>query len=124
VSSYNLKTQNSKKRFITYIYKRVKVERDILHKIKRRMVNLTGHVLRRKCLLKNVIEGDMEGTGRRGRRRKQLPGDLQENIRYLNLGGSTRSHSVKNSLWNWLWTCRKTHYVIIQSNSIQWTLIT
>jgi hypothetical protein len=112
------------KRFITYSYKRVKEERKILHTIKRKLANWIVYVLRRKCLLKYAIEGDMEGTGRRARRGKQLPDDLQENIRYLNLRGSIRSLSVKNSLWNWLWTCRKTHYVIIQFTSIQRILIT
>jgi hypothetical protein len=36
---------------------RVKVERNILHTIKRREANWIGHVLRRNCLLKHVIEG-------------------------------------------------------------------
>jgi hypothetical protein len=39
-------------------------------------VNWIGHILRRNCLLKDVIEGNVEDgigvTGRRGRRRKQL----------------------------------------------------
>ena len=38
--------------------------------------------MRRNCLLKHVIEGKIEGsievTGRRGRRRKQLLDDLKE----------------------------------------------
>jgi hypothetical protein len=48
---------------------------NIVHTIKRRKVNWIGHILRRNCLLKHVIEGKLEGrievTGRRGRRRKQ-----------------------------------------------------
>jgi len=44
--------------------------------IKRRRANWIGHILRRNCLLKHVIEGKIEGrlgvTGREGRRRKQL----------------------------------------------------
>jgi hypothetical protein len=40
------------------------------------------HILRRNCLLKHVIEEKLEGriemTGRRGRRRKQLLDDLKE----------------------------------------------
>jgi hypothetical protein len=47
---------------------RVKVERNIVHTIKRRKANWMGHILRRNCLLKNVIEGKLEGmiemTGR------------------------------------------------------------
>jgi hypothetical protein len=59
------------------------------HTIKRRKANLIGHILRRNCLLKHVIEGKLEGrremTGRRGRRRKQLLDDLQEKRRYWKL---------------------------------------
>jgi hypothetical protein len=40
---------------------RVKEERNILHTIKRRKANWIGHVLRRNCLLKHVIEGKLEG---------------------------------------------------------------
>jgi hypothetical protein len=44
--------------------------------------NWIGHNLRRNCLLKHVIEGKLEGriemTGRRGRRRKQLLDDLRK----------------------------------------------
>jgi hypothetical protein len=36
---------------------RVKEERNILHSVKRREANWTGHILRRKCLLKQVIKG-------------------------------------------------------------------
>jgi hypothetical protein len=55
---------------------RVKEERNILHTINRRKAKWIGHILRRNCLLKHVIEGKLEGRiemmGRRGRRRKQL----------------------------------------------------
>jgi hypothetical protein len=68
---------------------RVKEERAILHKIKRRKANWIAHILRRNCLLKHVIEGKLEGrtdmTGRRGRRRKQLLDDLKEKRRYWKL---------------------------------------
>jgi hypothetical protein len=44
--------------------------------------NWIGQMLRRNCLLKHVIEGKIEGrievTGRRGRRRKQLLDDVKE----------------------------------------------
>jgi hypothetical protein len=39
----------------------VKEERNILHTIKRRNANWIGHILRRNCLLKHVIEGQLEG---------------------------------------------------------------
>jgi len=45
-------------------------------------------MLLRNCLLKHVIEGKIEEwievTERRGRRRKQLLGDLKEKLRYWN----------------------------------------
>jgi hypothetical protein len=36
-------------------------ERNILNKIKRKKTNWIGHILRRNCLLKHVIEGKIEG---------------------------------------------------------------
>ena len=39
---------------------RVKEEWNILHKIKRKKTNWTGHIFRRKCLLEHVIEGKMD----------------------------------------------------------------
>jgi hypothetical protein len=68
---------------------RVKEERNIVHTIKRRKANWIGHILRRDCLLKQVIEGKLEGrivmTGRRGKRRKQLLDDFKEKRRYWKL---------------------------------------
>jgi hypothetical protein len=43
---------------------RVKEERNILHTVKRRKANWMGYILCRNCLLKHVIEGKIEGTGR------------------------------------------------------------
>jgi hypothetical protein len=40
---------------------RVKEERNTLQTIKRRKGNCIGHILRRNCLLKHVIEGKIEG---------------------------------------------------------------
>jgi hypothetical protein len=78
---------------------RVKEERNILHIIKRRNADWVGHILRRNCFLKDVIEGKGEGriemTGRRGRWRKQLLDDLKEKRRYWKLKEeNTRSHAV------------------------------
>jgi hypothetical protein len=57
-------------------------ERNIVHTIKRRKANWIGHILRRNCLLKQVIEGKLERriemTGRRGRRCKQLLDGLRK----------------------------------------------
>jgi hypothetical protein len=45
--------------------------------------------LRRNCLIRHVIEGKIKGrmevTGRQGRRRKQLLGDLKEKGGYWKL---------------------------------------
>jgi hypothetical protein len=59
-------------------------ERNILHTIKRRKANWIGHILRRNCLLKWVIEGKRV-MGRRKRRRKQLLDDLKERTGYWKL---------------------------------------
>jgi hypothetical protein len=78
---------------------RVKEERNILHTIKRRKANWIGHILRRNCLLKQVIEGKSEGriemTGRRGRRRKQLLDDLKVKRRYWKL----KEEALDRTLW-------------------------
>jgi hypothetical protein len=42
------------------VLQRVKEERNILQTIKRRMTTWIVHVLRRNCLLKGVIEGNIE----------------------------------------------------------------
>jgi hypothetical protein len=39
----------------------VKEERNILHTVKLRKANWIGHILRKNCLLKHVIEGKVEG---------------------------------------------------------------
>jgi hypothetical protein len=54
------------------LVQRVKEERNILHTVNRRKAHWIGHILRRNCLLKHVIEGKIEDTGRRRRGRKQL----------------------------------------------------
>jgi hypothetical protein len=55
---------------------RVSERRNILHETRKRMANWIGHILRRNCLLKEVMErkikGQVEVTRRRGRRRKKL----------------------------------------------------
>ena len=40
---------------------RVKEQRNILHEILKRKANWMGHILRRNCLLKRVIEGKING---------------------------------------------------------------
>jgi hypothetical protein len=80
---------------------RVKEERNIVHTIlvKRRKANWIGHNLCRNCLLKHVIEGKLEGriemTGRRGKRRKQLLDDLKEKRGYWKL----KEEALDRTLW-------------------------
>ena len=68
---------------------RVKEQRNILRTIKRRKASCIGHILRRNCLLKHVIEGKIRGrieaTGRRGRRYKQPLDDLKDKRGYWKL---------------------------------------
>ena len=40
---------------------RVKEQRNILHEISKRKANRIGHIVRRNCLLRQVIEGKMKG---------------------------------------------------------------
>jgi hypothetical protein len=78
---------------------RVNEERNSLHTIKRRKANWIGHILRRNCLLKHVIEGKLEGriemAGRRGRRRKQLLDGLKEKRRYWKL----KEEALDRTVW-------------------------
>jgi len=68
---------------------RVKEQRSILHEIRKRKANWIGHILRRNCLLQWVIEekinGGIEVTGRRERRRRKLLDDLKERTGYSHL---------------------------------------
>jgi hypothetical protein len=61
---------------------RVEEQRNILHEICKRKANWIGHILRRNCLLQQIIEGKIKGeievTGRRERRRRKLLNDLKE----------------------------------------------
>ena len=50
---------------------RVNEQRDILHEIRKRKANWIGHILRRNCLLKQVIEGKIkeDGSGKKTRKK-------------------------------------------------------
>jgi hypothetical protein len=78
---------------------RVKEERNILHRVRRRKANWICHILRRNCLLKHVIEGKLAGrievTGRRVRRRNQLLDILKEKRRYWKL----KEEALDLTLW-------------------------
>jgi len=65
-----------------YLLLRVKEQRNILHEMSKRKANWIGHILCRNCLLKQVVEGKIKGeievTGKRGRRRRKLLDDLKD----------------------------------------------
>ena len=54
--------------------RRVEEETNIVYRVKRWKDNWIGNILCRNCLLKQIVEGKVEGrievTGRRGRRHK------------------------------------------------------
>jgi hypothetical protein len=78
---------------------RGKEERNILHAMKRKKCNWIGQVLRKNCRLKHVIEGKIEvkteGTGRQGRRRKQVLDDLKEKRGYWKM----KQEALYCTLW-------------------------
>ena len=78
---------------------RVKEKRNILHEIRKRKTNWIGHILRRNCLLQRVtggkIQGRIEVTGRRGRRRRKLLDDLKERRGYCHL----KEKALDRAMW-------------------------
>ena len=93
---------------------RVNEQRNILREIQKWKANWIGHILRRNCPLKQVIEGKVKGemdvTRRRGRRRKKLLDDLKDRRGYSFERGGFGSHYMEESFWKRLWTCRQTEY--------------
>ena len=77
----------------------MKEQRYILHEISKRKADSIGHILRRKCFLKRVIEGKIKGvievTGRRGRRRTKLLDDLKERRGYSHL----KEEALDRTVW-------------------------
>ena len=73
-------------------------ERNFIHTLNRRKGNWIGHILCGNCLLKQGIEGKVEGlievTGRRERRLKQLLDDLKEERDIV--------HTVNRMSVNWI----------------------
>jgi len=79
---------------------RVNEQRNILHEIRKLKANWIGHILRRNCLLQQVIEGkikgEMEATRRRGRRRMKLLDDLKDKRRYSHL----KEEALERTMWS------------------------
>jgi len=78
---------------------RVNEQRNILNEIRKRKANSIGHILRRDCLLKQVIEGkikgEMEVARRGGRRRKKLLDDLKDRRGYSRL----KKEALDRTMW-------------------------
>jgi len=78
---------------------RIKEERSILHTVKRREAKWIGHILHMNYFLKHVIEGKIEGsievTGKRGRRRKQLLHSLKKIRGYWKF----KEEALDRTLW-------------------------
>ena len=78
---------------------RVNEGRNILHEIRKRKANWIGHILRRNCLLQQVIEGKIKGqieaTRRRGRRGKKLLDDLKDRRGYCQL----KEEALDRTIW-------------------------
>ena len=102
-------------------YYLVNEQRNILREIRKRKANWMGHIWRRNCLLKQVIEGKIKGeievTRRRGRRRRKLLEDRKDRRGYYHLKEETLDHTTwrnhfgesfdpvvrQNTEW-WWWT--------------------
>ena len=85
--------------FFFQVLLRVNEQRNILHEIRKRKADWIGQILRRNCLLQQVIEGkikrQIEATRRRGRRRKKLLDDLKERRGYCQL----KEEAVDRTVW-------------------------
>jgi hypothetical protein len=81
----------------------VKEQRNILHEICKRKFNWIGHILRRNCLLQQLIEGNIKGgievRGRQGRRRRKLLDDLKERRGCCNLKEEALDRTVRRALF-------------------------
>ncbi|PNF14172.1 hypothetical protein B7P43_G13482 [Cryptotermes secundus] len=64
---------------------RVSEQRNILHEIRKRKANWIGHILCGNCLLKEVIEGKIEGRIEVTRRRNKMLDDLGDRRGYSHL---------------------------------------
>jgi hypothetical protein len=67
--------------------------------LSKRKANWIAHILRRICLLQQVVEGKTKGkiemTGRRGRRRRKLRDDLKERKGYSHL----KEKALDRTMW-------------------------
>jgi hypothetical protein len=80
---------------------RVKEQWNILNEIIKRESNWIGRILRRNCLLQQVIEGKIKGgievTERRGRGRRNLLDDLKERRGYSHLKEDSLDRTMRRA---------------------------
>jgi hypothetical protein len=78
---------------------RVNEQKNILHEIRTRKANWIGHILRRNCLLKQVIAGKIKGeievTRRQGRRHRKLLDELKDRSGYSHL----KEEALDRTIW-------------------------
>ena len=78
---------------------KVNEQRNIVYVIRKRKANWIGHILRRNCLLKQVIEGKIKGkmevTRRRGRRRRKQLDELKDRRGYCPL----KEEALDRTMW-------------------------
>jgi len=71
----------------------------VTQEIRKRKAKWIGHILRRNCLLKQVIEGmikgEMEVARRRGRRRNKLLDELKDRRGYCHL----KDEGIDRTMW-------------------------
>jgi hypothetical protein len=76
----------------------VKEQRNILHEISNWMAKGICHILRRNCLLRQVIEGKIKGgiemRGRRGSKHRKLLDDLKERRGYSHIKEEALDHNM------------------------------
>jgi len=81
------------------VFLRVNEQRNIIHEIIKRKANWIDHILRRNCLLKQVIEGKIKGqievTRRQGRRRRKVLDDLKDRRGYCEL----KEEALDRTIW-------------------------
>ena len=81
------------------MFLRVNEQRNVLHEIRKRKGNWIGHILRRNCFLKQIIEekikGVIEAKRRRGRRRMKLLDDLKDRRGYSHL----KEEALDRTMW-------------------------
>jgi len=79
-------------------------KRQLISVIRNRQKNWIGHVLKGEGLLREVMEGRMEGKRVRGRPRKEM---LDELLVELSYGNMKRKVENRDEWRSWMpWTCR------------------